>query len=131
MTASLAPPHSSPRAACAKDAPLCSTRQSSTFRAVLTHPKLVPYYTALCGEGYRMDHQPLVIAQGADSEGSASGSVALPLCTVAPPLVRFMPDLAGFTLYMVTIIEIYSVRPARSTQRIGTSFPRSDRATVP
>jgi len=39
------------------------------FRNVLTHPRLVPYYTALCGEGYRLDHQPLVIAQGRDSEG--------------------------------------------------------------
>lgn len=39
------------------------------FRNVLTHPKLVPYYTALCGEGYRMDHQPLLIAQQRDSEG--------------------------------------------------------------
>ena len=41
------------------------------FRSVLTHPKLVPYYTALCGEGYRLDHQPLVIAQSAGSEGFA------------------------------------------------------------
>ena len=39
------------------------------FRSVLAHPKLVPYLTAFCGEGYRMDHQPLVIAQEADSEG--------------------------------------------------------------
>ena len=43
--------------------------QSAFFRSVLTHPKLVPYYTALLGEGYRMDHQPLVIAQDAQSEG--------------------------------------------------------------
>ena len=43
--------------------------QSAVFRSVLTHPKLVPYYTALLGEGYRMDHQPLLIAQDADSEG--------------------------------------------------------------
>ena len=43
--------------------------QSEVFRSVLTHPKLVPYYVALLGEGYRMDHQPLLIAQDADSEG--------------------------------------------------------------
>ena len=43
--------------------------QSAVFRSVLTHPKLVPYYEALCGEGYRMDHQPLVITQQAHSEG--------------------------------------------------------------
>ena len=43
--------------------------QSSTFREVLTHPRLVPYYTALMGEGYRLDHQPLLVAQDANSEG--------------------------------------------------------------
>lgn len=41
------------------------------FRQALCHPKLVPYYTALCGEGYRLDHQPIVIAQSAGSEGFA------------------------------------------------------------
>ena len=39
------------------------------FRRLLAHPKLVPYITALCGKGYRLDHQPLVVAQGKDSEG--------------------------------------------------------------
>jgi len=39
------------------------------FRDVLAHPKLIPYLTAICGEGYRMDHQPQVIAQDRDSEG--------------------------------------------------------------
>jgi hypothetical protein len=43
--------------------------QSRTFRDVLTHPRLLPYYTALLGEGYRLDHQPLLVAQAADSEG--------------------------------------------------------------
>ena len=43
--------------------------QSKLFRDMLTHPRLVPYYRALCGEGYRMDHQPLLVAQGPDSEG--------------------------------------------------------------
>jgi hypothetical protein len=41
------------------------------FRQVLAHPRLVPYYTALCGEGFRLDHQPLVIAQSSGSEGFA------------------------------------------------------------
>jgi len=41
------------------------------FRRVLAHPKLLPYYTALCGPGYRLDHQPLLIAQHKDSEGFA------------------------------------------------------------
>lgn len=39
------------------------------FRKVLTHPTLVPYLTEFCGDGYRMDHQPLVIAQDQNSEG--------------------------------------------------------------
>lgn len=40
-----------------------------TFRKMLAHPKLVPYITELCGVGYRLDHQPMVIAQERDSEG--------------------------------------------------------------
>eukprot|EP00966_Prymnesium_polylepis_P250353 5789051-Prymnesium_polylepis.1 len=43
----------------------------AVFRRVLAHPKLLPYYTALCGPGYRLDHQPLLIAQHKDSEGFA------------------------------------------------------------
>ncbi len=39
------------------------------FRSVLAHPRLVPYYNALLGEGYRLDHQPLLIVQDRDSEG--------------------------------------------------------------
>merc|ERR1712146_759127 len=39
------------------------------FRDVLAHPRLIPYFTAFCGEGFRMDHQPLLIAQDRDSEG--------------------------------------------------------------
>eukprot|EP00316_Scyphosphaera_apsteinii_P024051 CAMPEP_0119343208 /NCGR_PEP_ID=MMETSP1333-20130426/106324_1 /TAXON_ID=418940 /ORGANISM="Scyphosphaera apsteinii, Strain RCC1455" /LENGTH=322 /DNA_ID=CAMNT_0007355589 /DNA_START=218 /DNA_END=1186 /DNA_ORIENTATION=+ len=42
---------------------------AEVFRSILTHPKLVPYYTMLCGEGYRLDHQPLLIVQDRDSEG--------------------------------------------------------------
>ena len=33
------------------------------FRNMLCHPKLVPYITELCGMGYRLDHQPLLLAQ--------------------------------------------------------------------
>eukprot|EP00392_Amoebophrya_sp_AT5.2_P008456 g8477.t1 len=43
--------------------------QEKIFRSVLTHPRLVPYYTALLGKGFRMDHQPFVIVQSKDSEG--------------------------------------------------------------
>ena len=64
--------------------------QSQVFRDVLTHPKLVPYYTALCGEGYRMDHQPILIAQEADSEGFSlhGGPIAS-----GGPNGRFNPEL--------------------------------------
>lgn len=39
------------------------------FRRVLTHPKLIPYFTTLIGKGYRLDHLPLCIIQHAGSEG--------------------------------------------------------------
>jgi len=39
------------------------------FREWLAHPKLIPYITDLCGQGYRMDHQPFVITQRRGSEG--------------------------------------------------------------
>ena len=39
------------------------------FRSVLTHPKLVPYYHALVGNGYRMDHLPLLIQQNPGADG--------------------------------------------------------------
>merc|ERR1740130_1528484 len=39
------------------------------FRNMLCHPKLVPYITELCGMAYRLDHQPLLLAQERDSEG--------------------------------------------------------------
>jgi hypothetical protein len=42
---------------------------SQPFRNWLAHPKLSAYLTAFCGEGYRMDHLPLLIAQHAGSEG--------------------------------------------------------------
>lgn len=39
------------------------------FREILAHPRLLPYFTDLCGPGYRLDHLPLVISQLKDSEG--------------------------------------------------------------
>lgn len=39
------------------------------FRALLAHPRLVPYLVELCGVGYRMDHLPFVISQKRGSEG--------------------------------------------------------------
>ena len=43
--------------------------ENKLFRKMLTHPKLVPYYIALCGEGYRMDHLPLLIQQKKGADG--------------------------------------------------------------
>uniref|UniRef100_A0A7S1U8X6 Phytanoyl-CoA dioxygenase n=1 Tax=Phaeomonas parva TaxID=124430 RepID=A0A7S1U8X6_9STRA len=39
------------------------------FRGLLAHPRLAPYLAAFCGEGYRLDHQPLVMIQNTGSEG--------------------------------------------------------------
>ena len=39
------------------------------FRKVLAHPKLVPYYHTMMGEGYRMDHLPLLIQQAPGADG--------------------------------------------------------------
>jgi len=39
------------------------------FRSFLAHPKLIPYLSAFCGDGYRMDHLPFVILQRRGSEG--------------------------------------------------------------
>lgn len=43
--------------------------QRDVFRQILTHPRLVPYYLALLGAGYRMDHLPLLITQECGAEG--------------------------------------------------------------
>ena len=43
--------------------------ETPAFRRLLTHPKLIPYLIGLLGHGYRMDHQPFVIIQNANSEG--------------------------------------------------------------
>jgi len=42
---------------------------SDIFREFLVHPKVVPYLNELVGEGFRLDHSPLVIAQNIGSEG--------------------------------------------------------------
>lgn len=39
------------------------------FRSMLAHEKLVPYYHELVGEGYRMDHLPLMIQQKTGADG--------------------------------------------------------------
>lgn len=39
------------------------------WRQLLTHPRLLPYLTTLCGPGYRMDHLPLVVTSKKGSEG--------------------------------------------------------------
>ena len=46
-----------------------SPGQREAFRNVLTHPKLVPYLHELLGPGYRLDHNPLCIAQDPGAEG--------------------------------------------------------------
>jgi len=43
--------------------------QCDPFRSLLAHSRLLPYFTELCGEGYRMDHMPFVIMQRKGSEG--------------------------------------------------------------
>lgn len=39
------------------------------FRSILAHTRLVAYYHALIGEGYRLDHSPLIIGQKYGTEG--------------------------------------------------------------
>jgi ectoine hydroxylase-related dioxygenase (phytanoyl-CoA dioxygenase family) len=43
--------------------------ESTVFKSILAHPKLVPYFHTILGKGYRMDHLPLVIAQDKGAEG--------------------------------------------------------------
>jgi hypothetical protein len=57
------------------------------FRRVMTHERLVPYYHAFLGAGYRLDHLPFLIRMERGSEGHAfhggavqpNGSPAWPL----------------------------------------------------
>ena len=44
---------------------------SQTFRKLLTHEKLIPYFHTFVGKGYRMDHLPFLIRMVRDSEGHA------------------------------------------------------------
>jgi hypothetical protein len=39
------------------------------FRRLLAHRNISYYLSELCGEGYRLDHQPLVLVQDKNSEG--------------------------------------------------------------
>lgn len=39
------------------------------FRSMLAHPELKPYLDCFLGTGYRLDHAPLVLVNGANSEG--------------------------------------------------------------
>lgn len=39
------------------------------LRSILAHPRLIPYLHELVGHGYRLDHQPLCIAQNKGAEG--------------------------------------------------------------
>ena len=41
----------------------------SIFRKMMVHPKLTPYLNMLLGEGFRLDHDPVVIKQKFGSEG--------------------------------------------------------------
>jgi len=42
---------------------------SEPFRRILAHPRLAVYLNALVGQGYRLDHSPLVIVQRQNVEG--------------------------------------------------------------
>jgi Phytanoyl-CoA dioxygenase (PhyH) len=42
---------------------------AAVFRSILAHERLVPIFHGLLGQGYRMDHLPLVLAQDCGAEG--------------------------------------------------------------
>ena len=63
--------------------------QSALFRDALAHPRLVPYYTELMGEGYRLDHQPLVVVQGAESEGFSLHGGPIAACGAFNPELQY------------------------------------------
>jgi ectoine hydroxylase-related dioxygenase (phytanoyl-CoA dioxygenase family) len=42
---------------------------SSIFKSILAHPRLVPLFHGILGKGYRLDHLPFVIAQDTGAEG--------------------------------------------------------------
>jgi ectoine hydroxylase-related dioxygenase (phytanoyl-CoA dioxygenase family) len=43
--------------------------ESRVFQSILAHPRLVPIFHGILGQGYRMDHLPLILAQNKGSEG--------------------------------------------------------------
>jgi hypothetical protein len=43
--------------------------ESKVFKSILAHPRLVPFFHGILGQGYRMDHLPFVIASGKGAEG--------------------------------------------------------------
>ena len=43
--------------------------ESTVFKSILAHPRLVPLFHGILGKGYRMDHLPFVLAQNKGSEG--------------------------------------------------------------
>ena len=98
------------------------------FRRLLAHPKLVPYITALCGKGYRLDHQPLVVAQGKDSEGFClhggpiSGDDGVP--EGADPPAR------GPRATCAARVPRADRFPARRRAQPGAAVPRVQRAAV-
>ena len=58
------------------------------FRKFLCHPNVVPYLHLLVGEGYRLDHSPLIIAQEKGSEGfSLHGGSINPDGVLTPDLL--------------------------------------------
>ena len=61
------------------------------FRNVLAHPRLLPVMHTLLGQGYRLDHQPIVIAQDKDRCARVS-----PLRSAALPQPAFSE---GFSLH--------------------------------
>jgi hypothetical protein len=63
---------------------------SAVFRDVLAHPKLLQYFRALLGPGYRMDHLPLVLAQTVGAEGfQLHGGVTAPVSGEYQPHLEY------------------------------------------
>lgn len=48
---------------------LSFAKEKNTFRSLMVHPTLTPYLNMLLGEGYRLDHDPVVVKQRFGSEG--------------------------------------------------------------
>lgn len=66
------------------------------FRDMLCHKGIVSYLNMILGEGYRLDHSPLIIAQEAGSEGfSLHGGPELPFLQYAVERDRIFTSLLG------------------------------------